>query len=242
MERIIVNNLSKSFKNNTRSKNFLARLVSPSIKEKKEKFCVLKDISLKVDEGEMLGIIGKNGSGKTTLLRLIAGIYEKDSGSIKLNGNLISVINLFIGIEDRFPMKENVYSLCTILGLRNKEIKKRYKQIIEFAELKEFEGVELYKFSNGMIQRLIFSIIVHCDFDILLLDEVLEFGDESFKSKCIDKIQELLKKGVSIIFVSHGLESIKNYCNRAVWIDDAVIKEQGEPSKVVDAYLNSLEK
>jgi len=239
MKRIIVNNLSKKFKIGIRAnRNALSRFISIfSGRETKKEILALKNISFEAESGEVVGLIGKNGSGKSTLLRAIARIYDKDGGEIITNGNLISIINLNIGLRERLTMRDNVSFCCSIFGLSVKQIRERFNSIVEFAELKDFVDTKLYQFSSGMLQRLAFSIAVHCNPDILLLDEVFEVGDESFKKKSAEKIKELVAKGASVLLVSHELDMIKRHCNKIVWLDKGRIIMKGKSKDVIEKYI-----
>lgn len=225
MKRIIVSNISKKFKIGFRkNQGALFRLVALFFdREQKRVIEVLKGVSFEVSSGEMLGIVGKNGSGKSTLLRIIAGIYSCDSGRVITNGKIIPIINLNVGLKERLTMKNNIFLCCSLLGLGRKEIKIKFNSIVGFSELKNFIDTKIYQFSEGMKQRLSFSIAIHCNPDILLLDEILEVGDEKFKEKSGNKIIEMVKKGCSVILVSHDIDIIRRYCNRVIMIDNGRI-------------------
>ena len=191
--RIIVKNISKKFKIGFKKKqSALARFVSLfSGKEPKKIIQALKDVSFKAKKGEIVGIIGKNGSGKSTLLRIIAGIYNKDKGEIITNGKIISVINLKVGLQPRLTMRDNIFLTSSLFDLSQNDIKQRFNSIVEFAELENFVNTKIYQFSEGMKQRLAFSIAIYCNPEILLLDEVFEVGDEKFRKKSANEIKEL---------------------------------------------------
>ncbi len=237
--RVIVDRVSKKFKAGVKAESFLARVLGFfSGREFKRPFWVLKNISFKVEKGEVFGIIGDNGSGKSTLLRVIAGIYDSDNGKVDCRGKLVSLINLSAGFNERLTMSDNIYLCCSLFGLNRKMINERFIPIISFAGLEPFVNAKLYQFSNGMLQRLAFSIAVHCKPDILLLDEAFDIGDEEFKKKSLGKINELVKKGASVIITSHNMHLIKENCARAIWIDKGQLKEAGIPSNVIKAYLS----
>ncbi|MDP2925799.1 MAG: ABC transporter ATP-binding protein [Nanoarchaeota archaeon] len=240
--RISVENISKKFKIGFKKhQSALARLLSIfSGKEPQKAIWALNDVSLNAYAGEVLGIIGDNGSGKSTLLRAIAGIYKTEKGTIKTNGKIIPIVNLNIGMQDRLTMRDNVYLVGSLFELTNKEIKQRFDSIVEFSELQNFIETKLYQFSNGMLQRLAFSIAIYCNPDILLLDEVFEVGDEEFKYKSSEKIKELVKKGGTVIFVSHDLDMIKKHCHRIIWMDKGLIKKQGNINNILKEYLKNF--
>jgi len=244
MERIIVDNVSKQFSIGfKRNLNAISRFISFfSGREPKKTFWVLKNVSFSAKAGEIVGLIGRNGSGKSTLLRVIAGVYNTDEGTVKTNGKLISLINLNIGMQQRLSMKENIFLCCALLGVRIKDIKKRFNSIVKFSELEDFVDTKLYQFSSGMAQRLAFSIAVHCDPEILLVDEVFEVGDEKFKDKGVNKIKELLKGGATVVLTSHRMGMVERYCDRAILLDNGKIIEMGNKKKVIKAYLKNIKK
>ncbi len=229
IKRIIVNNLGKKFMiGSKKEQSALERTIDfiSGIESKKE-IGALKDVSFSVERGEIFGIIGSNGSGKSTLLRLIAGIYSPDEGSIKINGKIISLINLGIGFQFRLSMKDNIYLCCSLFDLGRDEARKRFASIVKFGELEEFVDTKLYQFSNGMLQRLAFSIAVHCNPEILLLDEIFEFGDESFRIKSVEKMKDLVSKGVSIVIVSHDFNLIERYCDNVIELCEGKVCYEG---------------
>jgi len=242
IERISLKKVSKKFKIGfKKNRSFLARIISLfSGRESKKDIVCLKDISLNAYSGEMIGVIGSNGSGKSTLLRVISGIYKQDSGTVKTNGKIISLINLNIGMQDRLSMKDNIYLCGSLFGLGRKTIAERLPSIIKFAELEEYLETKLYQFSSGMIQRLAFSIAMHCNPEILLLDEVFEVGDESFRKKSQEKIKNILDSGATIIFVTHDLENVKYNCNRSILINDGEMIASGNSEEVITKYLKLI--
>ena len=242
MKRIIAEGIVKDFRIGFEKKqSALARVISLlSGREPRRTIRALDGISFDVEEGEILGIIGKNGAGKSTLLKIIAGIYEKSGGRIIVNGNIISLINLDIGLKERLTMRDNIYLACSFFNLSKAQTKKELNSIVQFAELKDFINTKIYQFSKGMRQRLVFSIAIHCKPEILLLDEVFEVGDADFKKKSADKIKCLVDKGSSAIFVSHQLAMLEKYCNRIIWIDKGKIFKEGRPEDIVKEYDRSL--
>lgn len=203
-------------------------------------FSALKDISLDIPKGEALGIIGYNGSGKSTLLKLIAGIYRADSGSIDVNGSVSALIELGAGFHPEFSGRENVFINASILGMPRSEIKRRFDEIVAFAELEEFIDNPVRTYSSGMFMRLGFSVAIHADPDILLVDEVLAVGDEVFAHKCKDKINGFRRAGKTIVLVTHSMGDVERLCSRAVWLEGGIIRETGSPKRVIDAYLTTV--
>jgi ABC-type polysaccharide/polyol phosphate transport system ATPase subunit len=238
MERIIVERAGKKFKIGfKKGQSALARAVSLfSGREARKIIWALKDVSFTVEDREIVGIIGKNGSGKSTLLRAIARIYDCDRGRIKTKGKIISLISLNIGMQPRLTMEDNIYLCCSLFGLSRKKTKQRFKTIVEFSELENFVNTKLYQFSEGMKQRLAFSIAIHCNPDILLLDEVFEVGDKEFKIKSAEKIKEIVKKGGAVLLVSHEMWMIEKYCKRVIWLDKGGLVKDGN-KKVLRNYL-----
>ncbi|MDD5068298.1 MAG: ABC transporter ATP-binding protein [Candidatus Pacebacteria bacterium] len=239
MMRISVKNISKDFKIGFQKKQSTLTWIHSAFsgKEHKKQMRILDNISFEIDSGEVLGIIGTNGSGKSTLLRIIAGIYSSDLGEITVDGKIISIINLGVGMKERLTMRENVFLVGSLFGMGGKKIKERFHSIVAFSELQEFIDTKIYQFSAGMIQRLAFSIAIHADPEILLLDEVFEVGDESFRKKSSEKIKELVHRGASVIFVTHDLDMIKKQCHRVIWLSDGKIKIQGRTEEVTEKYV-----
>lgn len=203
-------------------------------------FHALKGIDLDLPKGKTLGIIGRNGSGKSTLLKLIAGIYRPDSGHIKIDGRVSALIELGAGFHPEFSGRENVFINASILGMPKKEIKKQFDEIVAFAELEDFIDNPVRTYSSGMFMRLGFSVAVHVDPDILLVDEVLAVGDEAFGNKCKDRMESFKAQGKSIILVTHELALVEKWCDLALWLDKGEAMMLGTPARVIDAYLETV--
>jgi len=238
INRIIVKDLKKKFKIGFKKRQgVLQRFISFfSGKEPKKIIIALDNVSFELKKGEILGIVGENGSGKSTLLRIIAGIYKKNLGRMGICGKIISLINLNVGLKERLIMKDNIFLVGALFGLSNKEIKWKFKSIVEFAGLENFINTKIYQFSEGMKQRLVFSIAVHSNPDILLLDEVFAVGDENFRNKSAEKINELVEGGASVILVSHELWMIEKYCDRVIWMEKGKIKREGNVKEILKEY------
>ena len=198
---------------------------------------VLKGLSFDIKKGEFVGIVGRNGSGKSTLLKILAGIYYPEKGNITINGSLIPFIELGVGFNPELTGRENVYLNGALLGFSNNEMDKIYNEIWEFAELKEFQDQKLKNYSSGMQVRLAFSIAIRAHGDILLLDEVLAVGDAAFQQKCNDYFMELKHAHQTVILVTHAMENVRKFCDRAILIDDGKILKDGDPYAVADTYL-----
>lgn len=235
---IVIHGVSKKFKiGYMKNQSALTRFISLfSGQEPKRTIWVLKEISFSAGPQEIVGIIGKNGSGKSTLLRIIAGIYDKTHGRIATNGKIVSLIQPKDNMPLQLTMRDNLYFMASLFGLTQKETKNRFNSIIEFTELGDFVHTKIYQFSEGMKHRLTFSIAIHCDPEILLLDEVFEAGDEKFKIKSVNRIQNLAKNGATVLVVSHNLDLIKKYCNRVIWLENGRIKKTGTPDEIIEEY------
>jgi ABC-2 type transport system ATP-binding protein len=221
MSHISINNISKTFNIGFIRKQSILSQVRAAFgaRESKKKLEALKSVSCEVGGGEILGIVGNNGSGKSTLLRIIAGIYEPNAGEIKTEGRIVSIINLGVGLMERLPMRDNIYLVGSLFGMSNRDIRRKFDSIVEFSELHEFVDTKTYQFSAGMLQRLAFSIAIHSEPDILLLDEVFEVGDEGFKKKSGEKIRQLASHGTAVLLVSHDMDIIDRYCRRTITMD-----------------------
>jgi len=203
-----------------------------------EEFWALRDIDLEVQKGEMVGIIGVNGSGKSTLLKLIARIIEATSGRITVSGRVAALLELGAGFHPDLTGQENIYLNGSILGLTRREIEDRFQEIVSFAELERFIDIPVKHYSSGMYVRLGFAIAVHVEPEILLIDETLAVGDRAFQKKCLEKIYGLKQRGITILFVSHDLEAVRQLCNRAIWLDEGVIRAEGGTERVIEHYLD----
>jgi len=197
----------------------------------------LKDISFDVKKGEFLGIVGRNGSGKSTLLKIIAGIYRPSIGSVAINGRLVPFIELGVGFNPDLTGRENVFLNGALMGFSLKEIRGKYSDIVEFAELERFMDQKLKNYSSGMQVRLAFSVAtVLAESDILLIDEVLAVGDADFQKKCFEYFKSLKKNNKTVIFVSHDMNAVREYCDRAILINESKIIATGTPGKVSREY------
>jgi len=206
----------------------------------REEFWALRNVSFEVQQGEMLGLIGPNGAGKSTILKLVSRVIKPTSGQIITHGRVSALLELGVGFHPDLTGRENVFLNGSILGLSRKQIKRRFDSIVDFAGIESFIDAPVRLYSSGMYMRLGFAIAVHSDPEILLIDEVLAVGDHNFQNKCLDKIRELKKKGITVIFVSHDLEKIRSMCDRAIWIEQGQIQSAGEVEPVVYAYLDGM--
>jgi ABC-type polysaccharide/polyol phosphate transport system ATPase subunit len=205
-----------------------------------EAFQALKNITLRVSQGQTLGIIGRNGSGKSTLLKLMAGIYRPDQGKMCVTGRVAALLELGTGFHPEFSGRENILINGIVLGLSKREVRQRFNSIVRFADLEAVVDEPVKTYSTGMYMRLGFAVAVHSDPDVLLCDEILAVGDETFQQKCADKIADLQHQGKTIILVSHALDTIERWSDEVIWLDRGVMRERGIARRVIDLYREEL--
>jgi ABC-type polysaccharide/polyol phosphate transport system ATPase subunit len=221
------------------TKNMIG-LSSNSWKLRNGEFWAVNDVSFEVKRGETLGIIGANGSGKTTLLKLLNGIFMPDKGKIEIRGRVGALIEVGAGFHPILTGRENIYINGAILGMSKKEVDKKFDQIVDFANIGDFIDLPVKHYSSGMYVRLGFAVAVHCEPDILLIDEVLAVGDEGFRRKCMSKLNEFKSTEKAIVLISHSMELIQGYCSRVMWINKGVVKEIGDAGNVIDSYFHHI--
>ncbi len=207
----------------------------------KEVRTVLKDINIDIKKGETVALIGTNGSGKSTLLKLMTKIIYPTKGTVSTKGKLTSLLELGAGFHPDFSGRENIYFNASIFGLSKKEIDRRLDDIIAFSELEEFIDNPVRTYSSGMYMRLAFSVAINVDADILLIDEILAVGDQHFQDKCFKKLEDLRDSNKTIVIVTHSLDSVKKLCNRAIWIKDGIVEEDGDTKMVIEKYLKECQ-
>ncbi len=204
---------------------------------KVELFQALKGVSFEVEEGKILGIVGKNGSGKSTMLRAIAGIFSPDKGMIDLHGNTISLLSIGVGFNKKLTGKENIYLSGMLLGFSEEQIREKEKEIIEFADIGKFINRPVKTYSSGMYSKLAFAITAILETDIMLIDEVLSVGDAAFKEKSYNKMKELISdEHRTVLIVSHNLDTIKKLCSDVLWLNDGDLVELGPVEEVLPKY------
>lgn len=239
---IKVNNVSKHFYIPTEKHDTLVEYISNPTRLFKRpshnRLDVLNDIDFKVRKGEFLGVIGDNGSGKSTLLKIIAGIYLPNSGIVSINGIMVPFLELGVGFNPELSARDNIYLNGVILGMSRKEIEKKFNEIVKFSELEKFLDMPLKNFSSGMQVRLAFSIAIKSYADIYIMDEVLAVGDVEFQKKCFREFESFRSKEKTILFVSHSLDLVRDFCDRVILIDGGKIAKAGDPDTVVDFYEN----
>ena len=204
----------------------------------RSQFYALRDINFEVKKGEILGLIGPNGAGKTTLLKVLCGVSPPTEGNFKIKGKIGTLIDIGAGFHPEMTGRENVYFNGILMGMNRKQINKKFKDIVDFAELWDFIDTPFKKYSSGMKARLGFSVAIHIDPDVLLIDEVLAVGDENFRAKCFRKMAQFIKNNCAVIFVSHRMYDVIRICNRVLFLNHGKVVECGECSKVIQSYRN----
>jgi ABC-2 type transport system ATP-binding protein len=232
-----VEGVSKRFRIYHQRNQTLKQTVLSGGRSKYEEFWALKDINLEITEGSTFGLIGENGSGKSTLLKCIAGIYQPNGGRVSVEGRLASLLELGAGFHPEYTGRENIYLNGALLGLSRREVEAVLGDIIAFSELERFIDNPVKTYSSGMYARLGFSIAVHVDPDVLMVDEILAVGDESFQRRCYGRIEEMKAQGKTMILVSHALDTIRDHCKLCAWLDHGEIQAVGPVAEVVGRYL-----
>ena len=241
--------LSKSFQRKTVKRGYstiksalagMFRKKTPA--SQAQEHCVIRELTMRIPRGASMGVIGKNGSGKSTLLKLITGIYRPNKGYVTLQGRVAALIELGAGFHPDFTGRENVYLGGVMHGLSRKEIDAVFDDIVGFAELEAVIDDPVRTYSSGMFMRLGFSLAVHTNPDILIVDEVLAVGDARFVAKCKDKVSELRREGKTLFLVSHDLEAVERWCDEVIWLHEGEVKDRGDPRRVIDHYRQWVEK
>jgi len=238
MDEIIFNNVNKYFF--LQHQKTLKELVQAIFKKQKalERVHALKNLNFFIKKGEVVGIVGKNGAGKSTLLKLIAGVSAPTSGSLEIKEIVSPLIELGAGFHPELTGRENIFLNGVILGLKEDYIKKKFNEIVAFSEIARFIDTPIKYYSLGMYMRLAFSVAIFTDPKILLVDEILAVGDTAFQAKCLTKMNEFKDKGVTIIFVSHALETVRAFCTRVLYLKKGELMYDGEVNKGIDQYIN----
>lgn len=235
---IEVRDISMCFRLDNNRVNSLKEYVTRTLSRKMAytEFWALKNVSLSVKKGEVLGLIGRNGAGKSTLLKVISGIYKPTKGTVLCHGNVVPMLELGSGFDFDLTGRENIFLNGAVLGFSEKFLKSKLDEIIEFSELGQFIDVPIRTYSSGMLARLAFSIATMVDPEILIVDEILSVGDESFQAKSRARMMELMGGGTTVLFVSHSLDQIREMCDRVAWLEQGQIKMIGPTKEVCDNY------
>lgn len=238
---IEVCSVKKSFKVYSDKGSMLKERVIFANRNRHEKREILRDVSFAVPRGQSVGFIGKNGCGKSTMLKMLSRILTPNEGTISIKGRVSSLIELGAGFHPDLSGRENIYINATIFGLTNEEIDARMDEIVAFSELEEFIDNPVRTYSSGMYMRLAFSVAINVNAEVLLIDEILAVGDVSFQKKCFQRLKDLKDEGVTIVIVSHSMEQLYSICDRLIWIEQGIVREDGEPRLVGMHYLDSME-
>lgn len=243
--------LAKSFQRNSRGKGSYTTIKSALLglfragtneRAPRQITHAIKGLTMRIPKGSSIGLIGRNGSGKSTFLKLVTGIYKPTSGSVVVSGRVAALIELGAGFHPDFTGRENLILAGVMHGLTREQVAERFDQIVSFAELQDVIDDPVRTYSSGMFMRLGFSVAVHTDPDILLVDEVLAVGDAGFVAKCKDRIAELRSVGKTLILVTHDLEAVERWCDEAIWLHEGEVRDRGYPRRVIDAYRHFVEK
>lgn len=242
MSVIEVSNLSKKYRIFYEKSSFVKTFFAWTKGQRiYEDLWALKDISFAIEKGETVGVIGKNGSGKTTLLKLLAGVTRQELGQMRIKGFASALLELGTGFQEELTGRENIFLNGAILGMKRKEIREKFDSIVDFAGIGKFIDSPMRTYSTGMWMRLGFSLAINANFEVLLIDEILGVGDMSFQKKCFEKFNQLKQKGITILFVSHNLEKVKEVCNRAIWLEQGSLKAFDVTDEVVNMYVDKVE-
>ncbi len=237
---IKVENVSKIFRvPHQKIDSVSGAFVSIFNKKTYEKFVALDDISFDIKKGEFVGIIGKNGSGKSTLLKILAGVYIPDSGKVVINGRISPFLELGIGFNPELSGRDNIYLNATILGLSRREINEKFDEIVEFSEVGRFIDQKIKNYSSGMQSKLAFSVAIHANREILLMDEVLAVGDVAFRKKCLNIFENYKNQGKTVILVSHSISTVEKYCDKVIYLSNSRIKKIGSAKEVCNEYMSN---
>jgi len=220
--------------------DFVRSPIASLRRKKEETFWALKDVSLEVKEGEVLGLIGRNGAGKTTLLKILSRITRPTEGWAEIHGRVGSLLEVGTGFHPELTGRENTFLSGAILGMSKAEIARKFDEIVAFAELEKFIDTPVKHYSSGMYVRLAFAVAAHLEPEILLVDEVLAVGDINFQKKCLGKMGDVARAGRTVVLVSHQLNQIRRLCHRVIWIDDGSVRQNGPTHEVVSAYESAM--
>lgn len=237
---IKVQNLTKTYKLYDKSIDRLKESLHPLGKKYHKNYYALNDVSFEIKKGETVGIIGKNGSGKSTLLKIITGVLTPTSGRVTVHGKVSAILELGAGFNPEMTGLENIYLNTSINGMTKAQTDKKIDEIIEFAELGKFIHQPIKTYSSGMKARLAFSVSINVEHDILIVDEALSVGDMNFQAKCMIKMEQIMKMGTTILFVSHSIDSVKKLCKKAIYLENGRLLEVGKAGEIADLYIKNM--
>lgn len=238
---ISVKNISKLYKLYLKPADRLKEALSPFKKKYHNDYMALNNVSFEVRKKEIVGILGTNGSGKSTILKIITGLLTPTSGSVNVNGKISALLELGAGFNQELTGVENIYLNGTMMNLSKEEIDFKLQQILDFADIGDFVYQPVKTYSSGMFARLAFAVAINVEPDILIVDEALAVGDMFFQEKCYEKMKQMVQNGATILFVSHSLSAIRNFCSRAVWIEKGILREQGPADEICEKYKYFIE-
>jgi ABC-type polysaccharide/polyol phosphate transport system ATPase subunit len=237
---LTVANVSKTFRVHHERANSLKQYLAAKGRNRYEEFYALRDVSFEVRSGEAFGVIGHNGSGKSTLLKCMAGILQPNSGSITVHRRMSALLELGAGFHPDLSGRDNVFLNASILGMSRPEIARRFDEIVDFSGLEQFIDTPVKAYSSGMYVRLAFAVAINVDPEMLLIDEILAVGDIAFQQKCMEKFVQFRDEGRTLVLVTHDMGSIRNFCDRAIWLDHGVVAGEGSPTELVELYTESM--
>mgnify|MGYP001012162879 CR=1 FL=1 len=235
-----VRDLTKTFRMHRERANSIKHLIAGRGRNRFDEFTALRDVSFEVHEGEVFGVIGQNGSGKSTLLKCMAGILQPNKGSVTVHKRMSALLELGAGFHPELTGRENVFLNAAILGMTRRDIAARFDDIVEFSGLESFIDTPVKTYSSGMYVRLAFAVAINVDPRLLIVDEILAVGDVTFQQRCLEKFVEFRNDGRTIVLVTHDLTSVKNMCDRAIWLRHGVVTGEGDPSELVEAYTEQM--
>ncbi len=237
---LTVDGVSKTFKVHQERANSLKQYLAARGRNRYEEFYALRNVSFDVREGEAFGVIGHNGSGKSTLLKCMAGILRPNNGSITVHRRMSALLELGAGFHPELSGRDNVFLNASILGMSRSDITKRFDDIVEFSGLEQFIDTPVKNYSSGMYVRLAFAVAINVDPEMLLIDEILAVGDVTFQQRCMEKFVQFREEGRTLVLVTHDLSSVRNFCDRAIWLDHGEVSDEGSPTELVDKYTEAM--
>ena len=237
---LTVHHLTKTFRLHSEKNNSLKMLIAGKKRNRYEEFTALSDVTFDVKEGEVFGVIGENGSGKSTLLKCMAGILQPNAGSVHVSKRMSALLELGAGFHPELSGRDNVFLNAAILGMARREIAGRFDEIVEFSGLESFIDSPVKTYSTGMYVRLAFAVAINVDPQLLIIDEILAVGDVTFQQKCLEKFVDFRNEGRTIVLVTHAMNSVKDMCDRAIWLTHGRISGEGDPAELVEAYTEMM--
>ena len=236
---LVAEGLSKKFRLYHEKNQYLKAAITQGRRSRYEDFWALKDVSFEVPVGQAFGIIGSNGSGKSTLLKCLTGILRPDAGILRTSGKIAALLELGAGFHPDLSGRENISLNGAILGMTRSEVTNRFDEIVSFAGLERFIDIPVKNYSSGMVVRLGFAVAINVEPEILIVDEVLAVGDQEFQQRCFQKIEQFRDDGRTVIFVSHGLEQVSQFCSAALWLNNGEVQSIGPAQRVVAEYMTT---